>query len=98
MPLDYSLVAQCIAPESAVWLESLTNYSSKRHASDNNIRASLIPITKKANISQKEYTENSNNTSSSTMPADKSTPRTRAKATLPPEPDYIKYINQKLEQ
>ena len=32
------------------------------------------------------------------MPADKSTPHTRAKATLPPEPDYIKYINQKLEQ
>ena len=79
------------APESAV---RLTSYSSKRRASDNTIRASLIPIAKKANISNKEFNQNSNSASSrinSTMPAEKPTPRARSKATPPPanEPDII---------
>ena len=48
------IITPSIAPESAVQLESLTNYSSKRRASDTNIRPSSIPVTKKANNLQKE--------------------------------------------
>ena len=67
-------ITQPSAPESAI---RLTSYSSKCHASDNTIRASLIPIAKKANISNKEFNQNSNSASSrinSAMPAEKPLP------------------------